>query len=255
MATPAKFAAPRPRNACNRERLFAWLYRSRDSAGIWESGLSSAGKTRLIASCVDARDLSCFWYDVDRRDADIAGFFYDLGVGARQLAPRRRKSLPLFIPERARGVAAFSRTFFRELFSRLYAPCLRVLDNYKDTTEASQIHDVLTEEWAEIPQGLCVAGLLVSIEAELSPRLQSQVRNDVHTRPNRGPPRGILHLPEGVGDATKSSWESHEGLGSPPTKTRRPTWRRFSTSLVLNSPFFVDRYKFREKQDHPADES
>jgi LuxR family maltose regulon positive regulatory protein len=159
MATPAKFAAPRPRNACKRERLFAWLDRGREGAGIWISGPPGAGKTTLIATYVDARDLACFWYNVDRGDADVASFFYNLGIAARQFAPRRKQPLPLFTPEHARGVAAFSRGFFREFFSRLGAPCVLILDNYQDATEASQIHDALSEGWAEIPQGVCVVAL------------------------------------------------------------------------------------------------
>ena len=116
--TPAKFAAPGPRNACKRERLFTWLDRGREGAGIWISGPSGAGETTLIASYVDTRDLSCFWYNVEHGDADVATFFYQLGVAARQFAPRRKKPLPLFTAEHARGVAAFSRGFFREFFLR-----------------------------------------------------------------------------------------------------------------------------------------
>ena len=159
MATPAKLTAPRLRNACQRERLFARLDRGRECVGIWISGPPGAGKTTLVASYVDARDTSCFWYNVDRGDSDVASFFYYLGVGARQFAPRRKRPLPLFTPEHAQGVAAFSRRFFREFFSRLGAPCLLVLDNYQDATEASQMHDALSEGWAEIPRGLCVVAL------------------------------------------------------------------------------------------------
>ncbi len=89
------------------------------------------------------------WYQVDEGDADVATFFYYLGLAA----PRRRRPLPLLTPEYRQGVAVFARRFFRELYSRLKLPFTVVFDNYQDVPPDSALHDVMAETVDEIPKG------------------------------------------------------------------------------------------------------
>ena len=49
----------------------------------WVEGPAGAGKTSLVSSYLDARGLPCLWYRLDAGDADVATFFYYLGLAAR----------------------------------------------------------------------------------------------------------------------------------------------------------------------------
>jgi LuxR family transcriptional regulator, maltose regulon positive regulatory protein len=71
-APSAKISRPRLRKVYARARLFQRLDELRSCPAIWIEGLAGSGKTTLIASYLDARELPCLWYQVDERDADIA---------------------------------------------------------------------------------------------------------------------------------------------------------------------------------------
>ena len=115
----------------------------------WVWGQPGAGKTSLVASYLAARKLRVLWYQVDEGDADVAAFFYYLG----QAAPRRRRPLPLLTPEYRQGLVAFSRRYFRELYSRFGIPFTVVFDNYQEVPADSLLHEVMREALAEIPKG------------------------------------------------------------------------------------------------------
>ena len=150
----AKTTRPSAARVMPRSRLFRRLDRRRARL-TWIAGPPGAGKTALVASYVAARRLHTVWYQLDEGDADPATFFYYLGATAA--APRRR-ALPLFTPEYARGLDAFSRRFFRELFGRLRPPFAIVFDNYERVPSDAPLHDVLREAVEELPEGgrLCV---------------------------------------------------------------------------------------------------
>jgi len=156
---PAKLTRPALSSVLLRERLFTRLDDARAAKGVWISAPPGAGKTTLLASYLDRRGLPCLWYQSDAGDGDVATFFYYLGLGGRQAAPRARRSLPLFTPEHAAGLPAFSRRFFRELCARLKPPCLLVFDNYQDVPADSRVHEALREGLEGIPQGVQVAVL------------------------------------------------------------------------------------------------
>ena len=71
-------------------------------------------KTTLVASYLAARRQRVLWYQADEGDADVATFFYYLGLAA----PRRRRPLPLLTTEYRHDVAVLTRGFFRELYGR-----------------------------------------------------------------------------------------------------------------------------------------
>ncbi len=142
-------------NILQRERLFSLLDAEISRPVVWVNGPAGAGKTTLIASYLDARNIPSLWYQVDSRDSDLATFFYYMGKAARNAVPRKKKPLPVLTPEYMLGVPAFTRRFFEDLFSRLRPPCALVLDNYHEA-RAEGFHDVIANGLAVLPEGLRV---------------------------------------------------------------------------------------------------
>jgi LuxR family transcriptional regulator, maltose regulon positive regulatory protein len=164
---PAKLTRPRSRGALPRERLFQSIHRSRQKKVIWISGPAGSGKTTLAASYFDSHQAPCLWYQLDQGDADLATFFYYLGLAAKHAAPRYRKPLPLLTPEYLLGVPVFAKRFFEQISSRLIGKTNRraspedggsaiVLDNYQDVLDDSMFHDVLNAGLSATPEGLSV---------------------------------------------------------------------------------------------------
>ena len=89
-ASLAKLSRPRLFGVIQRERLFALLDENRGRLLVWLSGPPGAGKTTLVATYLESRELTSLWYQVDPGDADPASFFHYLTVAARTLGGARR---------------------------------------------------------------------------------------------------------------------------------------------------------------------
>lgn len=140
-----------------RERLFQRLDEGHASRSvIWVVGPAGAGKTTLIASWLDARRLPSIWYQVDSDDADPATLFYYLVRAAQPLARPGQRPLPLLTPEYLPELASFSRRFFRNLFERIGAPGVVVLDNYQEFPRTSDFQERIADAAAEAPSGMAI---------------------------------------------------------------------------------------------------
>jgi LuxR family maltose regulon positive regulatory protein len=164
----AKLSRPRLGKVLARQRLFDTLDRMRESPVVWVAAQPGAGKTTLLASYLEARKLSCIWYQVDAGDADPASFFYHLGLAAQNIKRKGGKAasqapLPLFTPEYRADLPGFSRRYFRELYARMGPGSAIVLDNLHEIAEDMPLHRVLIVAFEEVPDGI---GLLVASRGE-----------------------------------------------------------------------------------------
>src|SRR4030067_2829137 len=100
----AKVTCPTSIGYFPRHRLYRLLDKTRKAPVLWITGPPGCGKTALVSSYLQSRRLPCLWYKVDEADADLAAFFYYLGLAAGKDAPPTRKRLPLLTPERMPGL-------------------------------------------------------------------------------------------------------------------------------------------------------
>ena len=149
ISTPAKLARPASVALVARPRLFARL--DRGPAVTWLCGPPGAGKSALAASWLEARRRASAWYQIDARDADLATFFYYMGVLARQIAPARRAPLPAFSAAFAGGAPTFTRRFFESFWERCPHKLVLVLDDYAALPSSAPLHEMLAELVATIP--------------------------------------------------------------------------------------------------------
>lgn len=151
-----KITRPSVSGILPRERLFSLMDDALMRPAVWISGPGGSGKSTLVASYLDARNLPCLWYRVDEGDGDIATLFYYLGLAAKKGAGERRIDLPILTPDHQLTYRNFARRYFEELFSQLKPPYVVVFDDYQDAPYDSPFHDVFGTGLDEIPEGINV---------------------------------------------------------------------------------------------------
>ena len=153
-AALGKVSRPSLPGILRRKRLFALLDAARERPVAWVAGPPGCGKTTAVASYLDHAGIDCLWYQLDEGDADVATFFYYLGLAAAERG--KGAPLPLLAPEyHAGGLGVFTRRYFQSLYARMKPPFAIVFDGYYDVPAFSQFHTVMREELAELPRGGC----------------------------------------------------------------------------------------------------
>jgi LuxR family maltose regulon positive regulatory protein len=151
----AKIARPQASGILQRERLFQTLDQAlNSSSSFWITGPPGSGKTALVASYLESRQLRCIWYQVDDRDADVSTLFYYLGLAAHREAPRRRIPLPYLAPQYLPGLPAFARRYFETFYARLKPPLVLVFDNCQEVPSDARFYEVVRESLGLAPAGI-----------------------------------------------------------------------------------------------------
>ncbi|WP_342119263.1 BTAD domain-containing putative transcriptional regulator [Pseudoduganella sp. OTU4001] len=151
----AKLSRPRVYHAMARPRLFAQIDKGRkEHAVVWIASPPGAGKTTLAASYLGASDAPAIWCQVDQGDSDPSTLFFFLSEAVRDAG-----HVPPALPPEVQGDGARSqRMFFRNLYARLPAGAVLVLDNLHefDWDNSGQL---LEYAFAEVPFGLTILAL------------------------------------------------------------------------------------------------
>ncbi len=152
----AKISRPRVSGIITRKRLFDAIDTAEGKPVIWIDAPAGSGKTTLVASYLDQRKIRSLWYQVDEGDANIAGFFYYMGLAAKKASPHKKEELPLLTPEYFQSIPSFTKRYFERLFDRLEVPSAVVFDNYQDVSESSEFHTMMVYGLGMIPEGVHV---------------------------------------------------------------------------------------------------
>jgi ATP/maltotriose-dependent transcriptional regulator MalT len=154
----AKLSRPRLYRVSARERLFRALDELREHPVVWVTGAPGTGKSALVASWLEARQLASVWYHIDPGDADPATFFHYLGLAA---PARGRDAQPLlrYAEEYRRDLPGFTRRWFRELFARLAPGSVLVFDDFHDAPTGHSQRAAVAAGLEEIPAGITVVAI------------------------------------------------------------------------------------------------
>jgi DNA-binding SARP family transcriptional activator len=169
----AKLTRPQLSAAVPRPRLFKLLDDSSTKPLLWVHGPPGAGKTTMVAGYLTTNEISGIWYQIDRDDADLASFFYYLGLAAPK-GRQKRPAMPLLTPEYLLDLEGFARKFFRELYARLGPSSVVVFDNHQEVAGSSGFHQVIGLAALEAPPGVRV---MVLTRAEPSAEYARLVAN------------------------------------------------------------------------------
>lgn len=150
----AKITRPDLQNIYLRDNFFNILDKCRERPVTWITAPPGAGKTTLISSYIESRNLECLWYQVDIRDKDPATFFHYMRVAAFPEATDKTTQLPHLTPEYSQSLRVFAREYFLQLYKRFKRRSIIVFDNYQEAPTDSVLHELIHEGSDNLPEDL-----------------------------------------------------------------------------------------------------
>jgi LuxR family transcriptional regulator, maltose regulon positive regulatory protein len=139
-----------------RERLFARLDEVKEHHPIvWIGGPPGAGKTTLIASYLEKRQLAAIWCHLDCDDGEPETLFDKLRWGLNGASGWAAEGIPLPSAE-DRTSPVNGHHLFRQIYSRLPNPGVLVLDDCHEVAHDAQLHALLVDGARDVPRGIHV---------------------------------------------------------------------------------------------------
>jgi DNA-binding SARP family transcriptional activator len=156
-----------------RERLFRLLDRGCKRSMIWITGPPGCGKTTLVSSYLDERQVPNLWFRIDESDADVTQFFRYMSLAAQNVVRKKGGSLPVYNPESSKDVTKFARHYFEEFYSRLKkTPFVIVFDNYQEIPAKSALQRAINVGLLSIAKGVTI----ILISRKNMPSTLSRIR-------------------------------------------------------------------------------
>jgi ATP/maltotriose-dependent transcriptional regulator MalT len=109
---------------------------------------------------------------LDKSDNDLARFYYNLRIAAREARSHDKSSHLHLFPVPRRKITKFAKRYFERLYQNFAAPFLIVLDNYQEIAGDAAVHEAIEVACAELPPG----GRIVIITNETLPPAIAQLR-------------------------------------------------------------------------------
>ena len=171
----AKVTRPVRSGVYPRERLFRILDRGCKRPMIWITGQPGSGKTTLVSSYLDAREIPHLWYKIDATDSDIAQFYRYMSHAAQKVMSKKGGSLPVYDPKSSKDVTKFARRYFEELYRSLKkTPFVIVFDNYQEAPEKSPLQKAINIGLLTIAKGITI----ILMSRKDSPAALSRIRTN-----------------------------------------------------------------------------
>lgn len=150
----AKLSPPRLPRVLGRGRLFERLDEALASPAAWITGCAGAGKTTLIVSYLESREITPFWYQADHADADAAAFCYALQTSVPAATrPPATLGLPPLDSLPVADLEVFLRRLLADFYRCLSAPFTLVVDNAHEAFFAAPFRCLLLAAIGELPRG------------------------------------------------------------------------------------------------------
>lgn len=173
----AKITRPRFARSHRRSDLLGLLDELNPARLIIVSGLVGAGKTALVSSYVETRNVPCLWYQLERDDENLANFFNVLRMAADGVRPLKKDKIPLATPECTAGVSIHVRSYFRKLYQLLETPFLVVFNNCQELRVDGPLRRVLRDACEELPAN----GRMIMISSNENPPALVWLRTNCST--------------------------------------------------------------------------
>jgi len=148
-----KITRPRPKPTYLRTELFGLLDELIRIPLILVNGMPGSGRTTLISSYIESRNIPCLWYQVDREDEDLAVFLNYLKIATFKLISNFKIKLPQVLTGRSFSIDSQAREYFTTLYKYLGSHFMIVLDDFHKLPEEAPLRDLIEDACAVLPQG------------------------------------------------------------------------------------------------------
>ena len=173
-----KRTKPQIAKCYRRNRLFKLLDKARKKQAIWLSAFAGSGKSTLVSSYVDDRNVPAAWYRLDDQDLDVSSFFHNLDKALQHVIPHENDSSLKFGVESLPVILDFTYRYFEKILNEIEKPFILVLDNYQEIPDDSIIHKLMLVITDMMHDDSCV--IFISREKAPQQFIDLQVRQKLY---------------------------------------------------------------------------